>query len=78
LDRGRVFGNLPPAVIRNLSDDFQQLDRSNPQQDCWHIEIKPQSDKLLAACRTWRIDAPGMMAQLIRRLGGLDEQFPAV
>jgi hypothetical protein len=47
LDRGPVFGNLPPAVIRNLSDDFQQLDRSNPQQDCWHIEIKPQSDKLL-------------------------------
>jgi hypothetical protein len=32
----------------------------------------------LAACRTWRIEAPGMMAQLIRRLGGLDEQFPAV
>ena len=42
-----MFGNLPPAVIRNLSDDFQQLDRSNPQQDCWHIEIKPQSDRLL-------------------------------
>jgi hypothetical protein len=47
LDRGPVFGNLPPAVIRNRSDDFQQLDRSNPQQDCWHIEIKPQSDRLL-------------------------------
>jgi hypothetical protein len=42
-----VFGNLPLAVIRNRSDDFQQLDRSNPQQDCWHIEIKPQSDRLL-------------------------------
>jgi Transposase IS66 family len=24
LDRGLVFGNLPPAVIRNRSDDFQQ------------------------------------------------------
>jgi hypothetical protein len=26
----------------------------------------------------WIIDAPGMLAELIRWLGGLDEQFPAV
>jgi hypothetical protein len=33
----------------------------------------------LAACRTQRIiDAPDMLAELIRWLGGLDEQFPAV
>jgi hypothetical protein len=43
----------------------------------WRIKLASESIDL-AACRTWRIEAPGMMAQLIRRLGGLDEQFPAV
>jgi hypothetical protein len=47
LDRGLVFGDLPPAVIRNRSDDFQQLDRSIRSRDRWHIEIEPQSDRLL-------------------------------
>ena len=42
-----VSGNLPPAAIHNRSDDFQQTQPLNPQQNCWHIEINPQSDRLL-------------------------------
>jgi hypothetical protein len=49
LDRGPVSGNLPPAAIRNRSDDFQQTYPLNPQQNSWHIEINPQSDRLLGA-----------------------------
>jgi hypothetical protein len=36
-----VSGNLPPAAIRNRSDDFQQTYPLNPQQNSWHIEITP-------------------------------------
>jgi hypothetical protein len=68
LDRGLVFGDLPPAVIRNRSDDFQQLDRSIRSRDRWHIEIEPQSDRLLENHALENIASLNVIQRMIFRM----------
>ncbi len=69
------------ALTRPCNDPSRDFDfaHSGPASaEAWRRN-KGIAPYALAACRTYRIiDAPGMLAELIRWLGGLDEQFPAV
>jgi hypothetical protein len=53
--------------------DRNQPYRESPQRECITLDRTQQPVGLSGS-----YDAAGMMAQLIRRLGGMDEQFPAV